>query len=198
MHTRRILTAILGAWLVGSGLISYIATSNFEQAASVLQAQDPKIRRMVQTLGEKDARHLLRHEASEMNRAYFVHWQRMQLLFLILVIVILVRVRAKPPTLIAAGLLTLATLANYFAMTPQIIGLGRLLDFAAPEELLPERSRFGAMHQAYGIVELVKVAMATVLLFVYSWRTSKRRVSPKSLIDEVDEIEDADDRHVNR
>ena len=198
MHTRRLLTAVLGAWLAGSALTSYIATSNFNHAAQVLQSKDPKVTRILQILGPKDANQLLRHEAAEMNRAYFSRWQQTQILLALLIIGMLISTRAKAPSLVMAAFLMTATLVNYFAVTPHIIGLGALMDFTAPDQFPIERARFAAMHQAYGGLELLKILMALMLLIAYSRRTGKRRVSGKTLIDEVDEIDDADDRHVNR
>ena len=198
MHTRRLLTAVLGAWLAGSALTAYIASSNFDHAGQILESKDPKVTRILQILGEKDARQLLRHEASEMNRTNFARWQQVQLFFSLLIIGMLFSTRAKTPSLVVAALLTTATLANYFAVTPHIIGLGALMDFTPSNQFPIERARFAAMHQAYGGLELLKLARAWMLLIAYSRRTGKRRVSGKTLIDEVDEIDDADDRHVNR
>ena len=198
MHTRRLLTAVLGAWLAGTALVAYVATDNFAHAAQVLQSKDPKVRRMVQLLGEKDARQLLRHEASEMNRTYFSRWQETQLLLCVVIIGMLFQARAKAPSFAMAGVMLLATMGNYFAVTPNVIGLGSLMDFSGPEEFPIERARFAAMHSAYGGIELVKIGLAAALLVAYSRRTGKRRASSKTLIDEIDEIEDADDRSASR
>src|SRR5215471_15733202 len=71
MHYTRIAAFVLGAWLLGSVFLTFVATRNFATVDLVLKAPPAEASRMIQSLGSNNARQLLRYLAGEENRAYF-------------------------------------------------------------------------------------------------------------------------------
>jgi hypothetical protein len=59
-------------------------------------------------------------------------------------------------------------LAERFALTPNIIRLGRIIDFLPAGPQMPDRVSFGSFHGAYAIIEIVKLiagfAIAGILI----------------------------------
>src|SRR5271154_5230083 len=89
MHHTRIAVFLLGAWLFGSLSIAYVATQNFDAVDQVMKNPPPAAAKMIQTLGDDNARHLLRHLAGEENRSYFETWELAQLFIGVALIVVL-------------------------------------------------------------------------------------------------------------
>lgn len=180
MRPRRILAAILGAWLAGSIAMVVVAGHNLRSVDSLLQNPSGPAAAMIKALGRADARMLLRHHSAELNRDYFAWWEWAQLAVGVMALGIFASVRAtgRPWHLVVAVGIVLIVLAQRFVLTPEIVDLGRAIDFLPPDSWSTERATFWNLHRLYSGLELVKMAgIAALTAGVIRGREHRKRLA---------------------
>jgi hypothetical protein len=175
LHFCRLAVLLLGAWLGGCVFMDLVATGNFRSVDRLLAAPSPQAAERIQAMGGREAaRAFLRYQVSEQNRWYFETWECQQIaLGAVLFLVLLFGAAADRVTLLLVLLMLAMVLAMRFFLTPEIIRLGRAIDFAAPGRPEPNRTRFWEFHGAYSAGELLKLGLAIVL----AARLTLRRVN---------------------
>jgi hypothetical protein len=168
MHYHRIAAFLCGCLILGSLFMIFVATQNFQTVDRVLAAPPPEAAQMLQALGPQQSRLLLRYLAGEENRLFFVSWELAQIgLGLILTAILLFRLRSGLLAGLSGGMVIIA-LFQHFRVTPEMIALGRLIDFGAGTASAAY-DQFWRLHGLYGVLEVVKLllvtAVAGVLLF---------------------------------
>lgn len=142
--------------------MALVATQNFRTVDRVLHgaASDSELKRKLDGLAPGDARMVLRHLASEMNRLYFRAWEAAQLLF---GAVLLVLVSIGPNRDLTSRNLIIVMVVIVVAfvayLTPNIVALGRGLDFVPRDPPPPEFARFWQFHIAYTLLDLLKLGL---------------------------------------
>lgn len=192
MHYRRISAFLLGALLTGSLLMAFVATRNFQTVSAILKSPAPQADPMIQTLGEENARLLLRYLAGEENRLLFESWERAELILGASLAALLYFTRERKVLAGLAGAMVILTVFQHFKVTPELVWQGRLIDFVPATVDSAVRRQFSKLHAAYGMIEMVKLLLIIaigVALFPRR-RGSHRRV-------EVDAINYAHHRHVD-
>ena len=191
MHLTRISAFLLGALLLGSFFMVYVATENFQTVSQVLKSPPPEVDKMIKSLGADDARALLRYLAGEENRLFFQTWELAELTMGV-ALVALLSLGVKRPLLagFAAGVVILAAF-QHFQLTPELVWQGRSIDFAAANSAA--RERFMKLHASYGVIETVKLLLMVLIAAPLFWRSRRHQ---KRI--EVDAVDYADHRHVNR
>ena len=165
-----------------------VATQNFRSVDRLLAAPG-RAGAQVETMGHSEARTFLRFQVSEQNRWYFQTWEKIQLA---LGVALLASALRHGKVLFGlAALMFALLLAERFYLTPEIIRLGRIIDFVPPAVSSPERDTFWRFHGAYSAVELLKLALG----FLLSGRLIFGR---KRIGNQVDVIDEADHSHIDR
>ena len=152
---------LLGAWTAGSLFMILVATQNFRSVDRLLD-EPRRAAGRIEQMGRDEARTFLRYQVSEQNRWYFETWEKIQLaLGGVLLVIAFTGLRERR----SFGLLVMAMVAllalERFCLTPEIVRLGRLIDFAP--QAAPERDLFWRFHGAYSAVELTKLALGFFL-----------------------------------
>lgn len=194
MHFNRFAAFLLGAWLLGSLFMAFVATQNFATVDRVLGAPPTEATKMIQTLGPDNARHLLRYMAGEENRGFFQAWELAEIVFGVALIALFLFGSKNRILAGLTGALLLLTVFQHFRITPDLVAIGRSNEFLTGNTPGRVRSEFGKLHAIYGVVELVKIALTLVIagfLFTRRRRTSRQRV-------EVDAVNYANHGHVDR
>ncbi len=176
--------------------MSFVATHNFSTVDQILDRPASGAAKIMAPLGHDQSRQLLRYLASEENRHYFEIWERTQLLLGIIILLVLVfggQERYWPFTFL--GIMLLAVVAQRFVLTPDIIGLGRLIDFVPKEHYSAERDKFWPLHFAYSAVEVAKWTVNIVAL-IYFLMVGRAR--SKRSVDDIDVVNKTDYGHINR
>lgn len=174
MHYRRFACFLLGAWLACGFFMAMVATQNFRSVDRLLAKPSAAAAEQLHKLGP-DARPLLRYQVSEQNRWYFETWEMAQLGFGILVLLVLLFGSSETNfTLLLALLLLLIVLVQRFALTPQIVALGRVIDFVPVDAPSAERSRFWLLHSTYSGVEVLKWGLGLLLTARLLFRRRKK------------------------
>jgi hypothetical protein len=148
---------LLGAWIAGSLFMIMVATQNFRSVDRLLAAPAGATAQ-IEKMGREEARTFLRYQVSEQNRWYFETWEKIQLALGLALLAVTSR-QDRTSVALAAAMFALL-LAQRFWITPEIVRIGRLIDFT-PQEL--ERQTFWMFHNAYSGVELAKLALGFAL-----------------------------------
>jgi hypothetical protein len=152
----------LGAWIAGSICMSVVATENFYTIDRLLAARaNPAFASAVDRLGSVDARDLLRHLSSELNRLYFQLWNGAQI---VIGGFVLWAIAGSPKSVKRGVIVMLAIVAVMLLyLTPSIVTLGRSLDFVPREPAPPGMSRFWVLHAAYTSLEMIKLVLSVIV-----------------------------------
>jgi hypothetical protein len=174
MHKYRVAAFLAGCLILGSLFMIFVATQNFGTVDRVLAAPPQEATQMFQTLGSENARLLLRYLAGEENRLFFSSWEWAQIaLAALLTAVLLLAIKSR---LLAGmtGAMLIVGLFQHFQVTPQMIALGRLIDFGGAGVAY---TQFWRLHGLYGVLEVVKlvllIVVAGILLFGRRAKTSQ-------------------------
>jgi len=159
---------VCGLWL-GALLASWVVASvNFRMVDQVLGAARPEMAQRLAPVPPEAQRQVLRHLASENNRWMFRHWSWTQAAVGLLLLALCWRL---PGAARYAVLAALVIVAAQIAMTRPIVDLGRAIDFV-PRPLPPDVSRrFGLLHAAFVIGDLLKAALLAAAVWLVSRRS---------------------------
>src|SRR5579872_4279323 len=106
MDHRRVSAFLLGAWIMGSLFMVFVAIQNFQ---------------MADVLGNSETHAALRDMAGRLNQVFFVNWERAELLLGVLLTVVLVfGGRSRLQASLSAALLILVAI-QHFGVTPQML-----------------------------------------------------------------------------
>ena len=93
-------------------------------------------------------------------------------------------------------LMMVVVMIERFALTPNIIRLGRIIDFLPPDPKLPDRLSFGAFHGAYSLLDVLKLALGLIIAGILIIR---RQPDPQMFAREAEEsLENAPVRRSTR
>lgn len=164
MHTRRLAALIMGAWLAGIVFMLVVPARNLASVDELLQTPSPKAKRILEKVEEVNARPLLIHHVSELNRWLVRNWERVQLgLGVALSLCLLFGVDGKRFTVVLC-LLMLATVGFlHWFLTPEMEKLAEAVDFAVPGDPSVARDRLRSLQAGYSIAENVKLVFGLVL-----------------------------------
>jgi len=169
---------LVGAWIAGSICTSVVAAENFYTIDRLLAASpNAAFANTVQQLGRPQARDLLRYLSSELNRLYFQIWNVAQIGLGALTLWLIAtseprggRSRRAVRTVIAMLAIVVVMLAY---LTPQIVSLGRSLDFVPRDPPPPAMQRFWILHAAYTSLEMLKLAAGLLVAFWIASRDTR-------------------------
>src|SRR5260370_23420365 len=153
MKIRYLACWLLGGWIAGSLFMILVATQNFRSVDRLLNAP-ASATAQIEKLGHDEARTFVRYQVSEQNRWYLESWEKTQLGLGLALLVLTLR-QGRMTWALAATMFALL-LAQRFWITPEIVRLGRLIDFAPDAR---ERATFWMFHGVYSVVELAKLAL---------------------------------------
>lgn len=164
MKQHSLLAFILGCWLGGSVLMGAVVAYNFAGVNDLFQ-RNPKLAQQAgfnpQDTDAKKASLLWVHSA-ELNRVFFHAWNRAQIVLgaLALVLAIAARARRLPIALLALALALV--IVTHFGLEPQIVELGRQLDFLPRTPPPPMLESFQQAHRVYFTAEIARFCLLLV------------------------------------
>jgi hypothetical protein len=173
---------LVGAWIAGSICTSVVATENFYTIDRLLAGMpNPAFAKAVQQLGQPQARDLLRYLSSELNRLYFQIWNVAQIAVGALTLWLIASSGPRDLRISRAFRTVVVMLAIVAVMlvylTPQIVSIGRSLDFVPRDPAPPALQTFWILHAAYTSLEMLKLAAGCLVAF---WIAGAPRPSRES------------------
>ena len=74
MHTRRLAAYLLGGWILGILIFSFVSSQSFSNVDRILNNPPGPLAKDIEDLGQDIARQMLKYEASELNRFFLEVW----------------------------------------------------------------------------------------------------------------------------
>ena len=137
--------------------MAWVATENFRSVDRLLDSPNPVASLEFRTLGPQASRLLLRYAASERNRYFFENWEIAQILLgVMFFFFLLFGTHEDKVSLIVALALLIITVAQRLFVTPELVAIGRSIDFIPSDTQSGARTRFMLLHEGYEAVEVVK------------------------------------------
>jgi hypothetical protein len=187
MHTRRLASFLLGAWLLGCLFAAFIATQNFQNVDRILNNPPGPVAKDIEDLGSDITRLLLKFQASEMNRFLYDTWGVAQIGLgaAFLCAVLFTAHRSKYLVIVSAAMLLITIIQNTY-ITASLVALGRAFDFLPAAAASKERESFQGFQMMYTTVEVLKVllglSLAGRLLFDrYGWKQKLLPAAPRRM-----------------
>jgi hypothetical protein len=170
-RTQAVGIGILGVWLGWTLFMWFAATRSFRTAERVLRKPSPEFEQTVQPLSPDQRRAALRYLASEINRTLFRSYGWMQILLGSLLAALLWRQSPRDTVGVALACVMLGlVLILTLVVQPQIVSLGRSIDFAPRDRASPGMARFWKLHGAFTGLDGVKLLTGLGMLVRWVWR----------------------------
>src|SRR5262245_5573594 len=164
MHTRRVGAFLIGAWLLGSIVVAYVATQSLAMTDRILSNPPVAITRELDYLGRDMSRMIFRYHAAQTNRHVFESWHVLQLGLLAAFLATSLLTSHRSNALIAASaFMIVLVVVQAFYLTPILNGLSRSFDFLAPGAGTTDREHFQSYHRVYMTLEILKFVAALVM-----------------------------------
>jgi len=152
-----------------------VVTQNFRSVDRLLANPAAPAAQQLDRLGPGDARVLLRHQVSEQNRWYFETWGLIETLIgAALLLILIFGSTEKNFSLLLALLMLLIAILQRFVLTPQMVVLGRIIDWVPVDQPSSERSRFWLLHNAFVGLELLNWMLGFLLTGKLLFRSRRR------------------------
>lgn len=183
MHSTRIATFLVGAWIGCCIFMDLLALENLRLVNSVLNSAIPPAVQIVQKAGRQEMVLLLHYFAAEQYRAYFSAWEWIQIPSALLVAGVLyfaTEKRAMPQIL--CGLMLVLVLFQ-LAINPELIYRGREADFPPGNQSLGTQARVWALDEVWIGAEAAKLLIGALLagyMFTYKTRKRSRRIADEA------------------
>jgi len=192
MHYSRISAFLLGALLLGSLFMAFVATGNFQTVSEILKSPPPQAEKMIKQLGDENARLLLRYQAGEENRLFFESWETAQLVLGLLLAGLLFLWDKGRLLAGLAGAIVVLTVFQHFKITPELVWQGCAVDLMPVTADPTARQQFFRLHATYGVIEAVKLLLMVAIGIALFPRRRRARQQV-----EIDAVDYAHDRHVD-
>jgi uncharacterized membrane protein YkgB len=157
--------AVLSLWVGWTLFMWFAATRSFRTVEEVLKSPPPQFSSDVQGLKPEQTREVLRYMASEINRTYFraYGWGQLVLGTVLLLLLAWKTPRNGLDPAIAAIMLFIVIILTLGVM-PQIISLGRSIDFLPRTPPPPGYQRFWKLHMMFTGLDGTKLLGGIALL----------------------------------
>ena len=158
---RTLAAILLGGWLIGSIVVGAAAAQNFYMIDKLLNSvESPRpFLNITARMESGEARGILRFLVSELNRYYFRTWEWVEILFGAILLFLAFKYFGDKKLIIGFAVMLGIVLLMSFYVTPQMIDVGRKLDFVPRDPAPPELSWFGKLHGLYSVLYLIMLVI---------------------------------------
>jgi hypothetical protein len=194
MHARRFACMLLGFWLAGSMVMTFIAASSANSAGRLLLDHGPAAGLRIKSMGQEEARIMLAYPVRQQVRWWLEEWENLELALGALFFLFLLFGTREGKLVLSVTLGIYAiVLFERFLTLPQMLYLGSQMDFVPANVVTPERNELIAVQNAFTGVEIVK---GLVILGLGVYMIARTRRSSHAW-DEVDMVDKSDYGHVD-
>jgi hypothetical protein len=174
MHARRFSCMLLGIWLAGSILMTFIAADSANTAGRILRDHSAGASIRIKSMGEDEARIMLGYPARQQARWWHEEWENVELaLGAGFFFFLLFGTReGKLVLFFTLGIYAVVLFQRFFTL-PQMLYLGGQMDFVPENVFIPERNQLTAVQTAFTGLEMFKVLLQ-LALGVYLIARSRR------------------------
>ena len=154
----------MAVWLAGTIWMAAVATENFFTITRLIEAKaHPQFVADLNKLGVSEMDFLLKYLSSELNRLFFQVWGLTQIAVGILALWFIGSLpnsgRSKWMVVSMLGICLLFAAL----VTPQIVSVGRSLDFVVRDPAPPQMRTFGLLHATYTVLDGIKLILGAIV-----------------------------------
>ena len=154
---RGIMTLLLGGWLLGTLVVAGVATGNFRMIDLLLNSPShPVFQKDMAQLPSGEGRVLLRYLASELNRFYFRAWGGVEVALGGCLFGCVLWGLQERKLIVGFSLMLVIVAINVFFLAPELVEVGRSLDFVPRQPPPAGMATFARLHAAYSILDLIQ------------------------------------------
>lgn len=178
MHTRRVATFVLGAWLGCSLLMILLQVMNLRFTASLLATPSDQAAAFLKKSGSQDSAVLMmRYQAAEQNRRYGDLWEDAQFgLGIVLGGTLFLGTQRRIFPMVMCGLMLLMVLFEHIGISPELGFSGRETDFPPGSAAVGPLVRMNAMGLVYAWIEGAKLVLGVLLAgYLFIFRAGRTR-----------------------
>lgn len=175
MHSTRVATFLLGAWIACCVLLDLISLQNMRLAAQMLNSAIPPAGKIIQDAGREPVGQLLHHFAAEQYRYYFTVWGLTQVAGgLVLAAVLYLAMEKRVLPLVLCGAMVALVLFQ-LAIHPELAFRGQEADFPPGSQSIGVRARMFLLIEIWVGVEAAKLIVGGVLVgYVFTYKSLRR------------------------
>jgi len=176
--------------------MAWVTAESFSSVDRLLARPHAVATLQFKALGRAEARLLLRYQVAEQNRWNFETWEVAQIVMgALFFFYVLFATKENKFALFLILSMIAGVVVQRSMLTPAMISLGRLIDYAPPDALSGERTQFWVMDSWYWGVELVKWVLGLALCTRLIAQRNRRRSGDSR--QQLDVVDKANHRHVN-
>ena len=164
---------ILGVWSGGTVFMWMIAINNFQIVEAILETPTESFQRSASILPVETLRLLMRYQASEVNRLFFESWGIIQIGISATVARLIWKSGSRLYFVIAIIPLAICLVLQFY-IVPEVIRLGRIIDFIPRQSGLSEVTLFWRFHHVYTSLDIAKLLAVLGLLSSFLYRRNAR------------------------
>jgi hypothetical protein len=174
MHARRFSCMLLGIWLAGSILMTFIAADSANTASRILRDHSAGAGIRIKSMGEDEARIMLGYPARLQARWWLEEWENVELVLgaAFFFFLLFATREGKLVLYFTLGIYAVVLFQRFFTL-PQMLYLGGQMDFVPANVFTPERNQLTAVQTAFTGLEMFKVLLQ-LALGVYLIARSRR------------------------
>ncbi|MFB3921373.1 MAG: DUF4149 domain-containing protein [Terriglobia bacterium] len=164
-RTRLLAIVILSTWVAMTVCMWFAASGSFATLNRILRESGSQFTEAAKPLTADQTRVLMRYLTSEINRSYFhaYGWAQLVLGGILLGLLLRQVPRSSFNLVFAGAMLMLAAVLTLY-ITPEIVNLGRQMDFVPRNPPPPEMGRFRTLHTVFTGLDGAKLLSGLVLL----------------------------------
>lgn len=183
MHLRRIACSLLGGWIIGSMLMLFVNSANYDAAEDALRSPPAEAAKLLSSLTGEQARMVMFFMANEASRSYVTFWEPIQLLMGFGTAVSLFLERRTRFYSAGVGLMLLLVLFEWLVILPQLDWLGRSIEFVPWKLYSSARGQYWNLRAVYLGVETVKLLVGGLLIAALLIMRSRSRGSKREAME---------------
>jgi len=187
MHTRRLASFLVGAWMLASLIFGFIYVQNMANVDRILSSPPGPVAKDIEDLGSDITRQLLRYQASQFNRFLTETWGVAQIgLGAAILSAVLFTAHRSKFLIFATSVMILLVIFQVAYIRPAMDAMGRSFDFLPPGAAARERDSYQSYATIYSVAEVLKLLVGFLLsgrlLFDrYGWKQKLLPDPPKRL-----------------
>jgi len=195
MHARRLACMLLGFWLAGSILMTFIAADSANSADRLLLDHGAAASERIKEMGQEEARMMLAYPVRQQARWWLEEWANLELILgaLFFLFMLFGTKEGKITLSFTLGICAIVLFQRFFTL-PQLLYLGSVMDFVPANVVMPERNQLLVSQNVFTGVDIFKDLVMLGMAAYFIARTPRSSHSGN----QVNLVDKADYRHVDR
>jgi hypothetical protein len=189
---------VLGLWIAGIATVTYITSLSQRTVSSVMAIPPHEASKWIDVLGADRMRIMLLHGSAGLNRGLLEFWGNADFVICLFLFVAVVMNKSGKVLIILTAVLFLLGAAAGFLLTPQMVAVGRQLDFRVVFPVPPAVAQFAALERMYYGLAVTRTLIVGTMVALLLHRSGRSPRVRRSRLDEVDTVNDADHRGIYR